>query len=97
VAVVLEYEDVLSRPGILPTLSSANVRVVLDHLCSTATHQEVYFIWRPQLPDSGDDLFLELAIAAQAPYIITHNLNDFRGSKYFSVNAITPKQALQLI
>jgi hypothetical protein len=33
------------------------------------------------LRDSGDDLILELAVAAGCRYIITHNLRDFRGQR----------------
>jgi hypothetical protein len=45
--------------------------------------------------DPDDDLVLELAVAASAPYIITHNISDFQGSDSMGVLAITPATALR--
>jgi hypothetical protein len=37
---------------------------------------------------------LELAVSAQASYIITHNLRNFAGVESFGIEAITPAQLL---
>jgi putative PIN family toxin of toxin-antitoxin system len=96
VALVLEYESVLLRPGLIPHFSPQDIVKFVDGLCLLADHQQVFFAWRPFLPDPDDDLVLELAVAASAPFIITHNTSDFRGSDSVGVRAITPATALLL-
>ena len=77
VSLVTEYESVLLRPGIIPNLAPAEIHSFIDGLCQMAYHQKVFYSWRPFLQDPGDDHILELAIAAGAGKVITHNLRDF--------------------
>ena len=65
--------------------------------CALAVQQKVHFSWRPYLIDPGDDMVLEVALAAGTPYIITSNLRHFRGCDSLGVRAITPAEALTLI
>jgi hypothetical protein len=37
---------------------------------------DVYFGWRPNLPDGGDDHLIELAVAGGAGFIVTNNVVD---------------------
>lgn len=97
VALVLEYEAVTLRPGLLPAFRPEEIITIIDGLCRLADHQQVFFAWRPFLPDPEDDLVLELAVAASAPFVITHNIADFLGSDSMGVRAITPAAALNLI
>ena len=97
VALVLEYEAVTLRPGLVPAFQAEEIRTIIDGLCRLGAHQQVFFAWRPFLPDPDDDLVLELAVAASAPYVITHNISDFTGSDSMGVQAITPATALNLI
>ena len=53
--------------------------LVLDTLCSVANLHEIYFLWRPYLPDPQDDMLLELAVSASCRYIVPYNKRDFRG------------------
>ena len=39
-------------------------------------------------------MVLELAVEAGCEYVITYNLDDFKGIEQFGVEAITPKQFL---
>ncbi len=94
VASVLEYEDILKRPGAVPGLRATDVDAVLDYLCLTGWHQAIYFLWRPALPDPGDDLVLEVAAAAGCDSIVTFNTRDFRGAERFGIRPITPRQFL---
>ena len=97
VALVLEYESVVLRPGLIPRFTADELRRIVDGLCQLADHQQVFFAWRPFLPDSDGDLVLELAVAASATFVITHNISDFRGSDSMGVRAITPATTLDFI
>ena len=97
VALVLEYESVILRPGLVPGFTADEHRRIVDGLCQLADHQQVFFAWRPFLPDPDDDLVLELAVAASAAFVITHNISDFRGSESMGVRAITPATTLNMI
>ncbi|MBI1260012.1 MAG: putative toxin-antitoxin system toxin component, PIN family [Chloroflexi bacterium] len=96
VPLVLEYEDVLERQaGAAIALSKTQIGDVLDYLCSAARHFRVYYLWRPLLRDSHDDMVLELAVTAECKFIVTYNLSDFVGIERFGIEAITPKVLLE--
>lgn len=97
VALILEYEDVLQRHRRDLGLSQDDVADLIDSLCSVAHHHKVYFLWRPTLTDVNDELVLELAVTARCEYIVTHNIDDFKGIDQFGVQAVTPKVFLQII
>ena len=98
VGLYTEWQDVLSRPEHLPPGNSGRgARRFLAYLASQAHLQEIFFLWRPYLPDPGDDMILELAFAADARYIVTHNTSDFRGSEQLGVRAVTPREFLSIL
>ena len=78
-------------------LTVQEVKVVIDVLCALAWQQRIYFLWRPHLMDPGDDMVLELALAAGTPYIITNNVRHFAGSDSPGIRAITPAEALAIL
>jgi predicted nucleic acid-binding protein len=90
VPLVLEYEDALLRHVAESPLTEADVGDLIDYVCSTAVRQEVFFLWRPFLRDPGDDMVVELAVAAGCESIVTHNLRDFRGAERFGLKVVTP-------
>jgi predicted nucleic acid-binding protein len=58
---------------------------------------EVFFLWRPNLPDEGDNHVLELAVAGGAQVVVTQNVRDFRGELRFPrIKVLTPAQYLKL-
>lgn len=97
VPLVLEYEAVLKRQAKPLGLRLEDVDGLLDDLCMLGEHQLVYYLWRPTLRDPGDELVLELAVAAGCPHIVTHNVRDFSGSEQFGVEVYTPQQWLTKI
>ncbi len=97
VALILEYEDVLQHHRAELGLSQSDVADFIDSLCAMAHHHKIYFLWRPALSDVNDELLLELAVTARCEYIVTHNVNDFKGIDKFGVRAVTPKEFLQII
>jgi predicted nucleic acid-binding protein len=72
-AVILEYEDVLKRPGALNGLGIGydEVDLLLDALCYRAHQTSPWFRFRPFLVDPKDDLFIECALAAGARTLVT--------------------------
>lgn len=94
VPLVLEYEAVLLRST---SLSEEAVLSVVRYLSSIAHRQEIFFLWRPGLPDPKDDMVLELAVASRASYIVTYNGKDFAAAERFGIRAVTPKAFLDVI
>ncbi len=88
----LEYEDVFRRPGLLPGLVPQDINDFLDFYLSQSIECRIHFLWRPHLPDPKDDLLLELALAGNAPFIITHNTRDFQGVEALGIRAVTPDE-----
>ena len=97
VALFAEYRALLLRPENLLQRTASLAEGFLDFLISTSHLQEVFFRWRPALPDADDDLILELAVAAGCRYIVTHNLRDFRGMEPWRITAVTPGDFLKLM
>ena len=82
VALYAQWHDVLARPENLPPGRTAeDVAGFLRYLAGQSHLQDIYFRWRPFLPDPDGDMVLELAFSAGAKHIITHNVRDFRGTE----------------
>ena len=97
VPLVLEYEDVLKRQARQIGLTHADIDGVLEYLCSVAQLHEVFYLWRPTLPDPNDDFVLELAVGARCESIITFNQRDFAGAASFGLRVEGPKSFLKRI
>jgi len=97
VALYAEWQDVMNRTEHLPPGRTADDALAfLRYLASQSHLQEVFFHWRPMLPDANDDMVLELAFAAGARHIITHNVRDFEKAVSLGVQAILPGEFLKL-
>jgi putative PIN family toxin of toxin-antitoxin system len=90
VPLVLEYEDVLLRHCEDAGLTAEDVGGIIDYICSVAVRQEIFFLWRPLLRDPGDDMVLEIAVAADCDVIVTHNVRDFLTAARFGIRVVTP-------
>jgi putative PIN family toxin of toxin-antitoxin system len=75
-----EYEAVLGRPETQRRcpLTANEQTQLFDAFLSRTRLVEVYYLWRPNLPDEGDNHVLELAVAAGDAPIVTFNRRDFR-------------------
>ena len=78
-----EFEAVLSRPSLFHgcVLSAREREALLDAFLSKCRWTRIYYLWRPNLPDEGDNHVLELAIAGAADAVITRNIRDFAGAE----------------
>ena len=94
----MEYLDVCLRSTVRPAgISDADILDFVDGILLQAQTQNIYFLWRPWLKDEKDDMILELAIASNADYIVTFNLKDFRNIELFGIQAVAPKDFLNLV
>lgn len=97
VPLFLEYQEVCHRTREFTNRSVRQIDDILNYLCSACTLHMVHYLWRPLLSDPDDDMVLELAVAANASHIVTHNVRDFRGCDRFGVTAITPADFMELL
>jgi putative PIN family toxin of toxin-antitoxin system len=97
VALILEYEDAAKRLLGKIEITENVIDDVIDYICLVGKEQQVFFLWRPFLKDPGDDMVLELAVAAGCNFIITHNKRDFKDIEDFGIQAISPVEFLQTI
>jgi uncharacterized protein len=82
-ALFAEYEDVIGREKLFAAsiLTYDERQMLLDAFLSVCTWVPVYFLWRPNLRDEGDNHLFELAISANAEAIVTMNKRDFIGGQ----------------
>jgi putative PIN family toxin of toxin-antitoxin system len=97
VALVLEYEDVLSRPELNNNLTQQEIDDVIDFLCQNANLREIFYLWRPTLSDPKDDFVLELAVECSCDYIVTFNVKDFAKAETFGIKAVKPSEFLRIV
>ena len=95
-ALALEYESVLKRGVGESGLSAPDIDDFIEYLCSRARLVQVYFRWRPMLPDPDDDRILEVAVRTGSP-IVTFNVRDFRGAERFGIRTMSPGELLGVI
>jgi len=93
---LFEYEDLLRRGGIAH-LNDRDINEFLDWFASVSSLHEVFYLWRPMLPDPEDDHVLEAAVAAGAGCIVTFNVRDFAPAAAFGVDVVTPAEFIALI
>jgi putative PIN family toxin of toxin-antitoxin system len=90
-----EYEDVLKRPEILKIigLSFSDIEKVLRFISYIAKPFTTYYLFRPNLKDEKDNIFVELSLVSNAQYVITNNIKDFTQNsdlKFDDLKIITP-------
>ncbi len=97
ISLIAEYEAVGKRMLDQTQLTEQDLNEILDYLCAMSNRRKIFFLWRPLLPDPGDDMVLELAVAAGVQYIVTFNRRHFAGSEQFGVQVATPQRFLERI
>ena len=98
VPLCLEYEDVFSRPEHVTAadFGPSDLAVFLDALIDLVEPVDVWFLWRPQLRDPGDELVLEAAVNGRAA-ITTFNRRDFRAASRFGIEVLLPAEAIRRV
>ena len=96
-ALWLEYEDVLGRSIWTEETSPEDRSQVLAALAATGRWVKIYYGWRPNLRDVGDDYLVELAVAGDARAVVSHNVRDLRGGELLwpGLMVLTPSECLE--
>ena len=94
VPLIIEYEDVLRRGKLPSPITEKDISDFIDFLCHIGDKQDIFFLWRPFLPDPSDDLILEVAAAGDCDAIITYNKRHFRNVEKFGLRVLDPKEFL---
>jgi predicted nucleic acid-binding protein len=98
-AIILEYEDLLKRPGIFgrhARYAVSEIDEVLDAVCAMAVPVLPWFRFRPMLADPNDDFYVECALAGGADTIITSD----RGFRHpalsaFGIRSMLPREFIE--
>jgi len=60
------------------SLSAVEREEMLNAFLSVCEWVPIFFLWRPNLPDEGDNHLVELAVAGMAAALVTQNVRDLR-------------------
>ena len=98
VPLMLQYESVLTRPEHLTAagISAGDVEVLFNAIALVVEPIRISYLWRPVLPDSGDDLVLETAVNGQADVVVTFNRRHFVPAvALFGLEILAPGDAVR--
>jgi putative PIN family toxin of toxin-antitoxin system len=94
-----EYQDVMGREALFEgcIFPAETRRALFAAFLSVCLKTEIYYLWRPNLSDEGDNHVIELAVAAGAKVIVTHNISDFTRTelRFPALRVLTPAQLLK--
>jgi len=90
-ALLKEYESVMKRKKIqtLTPLNKEEQEELFNAYLSTCRYNKIYYTWRPNLKDEGDNFLVELAVSSGAEVILTYNLKDFKNAELIFAHKIT--------
>lgn len=97
VPLAVEYESALSRAVGRADFGPAEASEAVSTICLLAAKHDIYFLWRPFLPDPDDEFVLEVAVTSRSDYLVTHNVADFAGAETLGVTVITPATFLRIL
>ena len=95
----MEMEEVLGREALFkncPLLKGGREQLFAAFV-SVCEWTKIYYLWRPNLKDEGDNHVLELAVAGGAEAIVTHNVRDFTRSdlRFPDLRILRPSEFLR--
>jgi putative PIN family toxin of toxin-antitoxin system len=97
-ALLAEYEGVLARSKLFDQcrLSAVEREELLDIFVAACRWTRIYYGWRPNLRDEGDNHLVELAVAGGADTIVTHNIRHLKTMelRFPGLAIATPAQLL---
>ena len=93
VRILGEYDEVLRRRHF--PFNTAIINLLLDQI-KVGGYLVAGSSLSKRLPDPSDEIFLEIAIAGQAQYLVTGNLKDFPADKRQGMNVVSPADFLKI-
>ena len=97
-ALFTEYQDVMNRDEIKAKcpLTESEAKDLLADFMSVCQWVKIFYLWRPNLKDEADNHLIELAIAGNAPIIVTRNVSDFKRSQlqFPQIKILKPEEIL---
>ena len=98
-ALWLEYEDLLGRDVWTEETTDDDRRQVLAALAAASRWIKIFYGWRPNLRDEGDNHLVELAVAGGAEAIVTYNVRDFSLGelRWPGLAVLTPPECLEMV
>ena len=95
----LEYEDLLDRDVWTQDTTDDDRRQILAALAAASRWVKIFYGWRPNLRDEGDNYLVELAIAGGAAAIVTYNVRDLRlgDLRWPGLAVLTPPDCLETL
>ena len=91
--IIDEYSEVLSRPKF--GFNPRHVQDLIDHIKLSGIHVIADPISSKNVPDSGDLPFAEVAITANARFLVTGNISHYQFLEETEVLVILPKEFLE--
>ncbi len=92
----LEMEAVMARQELFrrSLVSSAERLALFRAFARICRWVEVYYLWRPNVPDESGNHVLELAVAGGAEFVVTKNTRDFQSSELLfpQVQVVKPEE-----
>jgi putative PIN family toxin of toxin-antitoxin system len=100
-ALFAEYESLLARKPLFEfcRLDARQRDTLFNAFLSVCRWTNIYYGWRPNLRDEGDNHVVELAVAGGASAIITKNVRDFQGAElhFPGLRVLSPEEMLKEI
>lgn len=100
-ALFAEFESLITREDLWAKsgLSRREREELLNAFLSVCRWTTIYYGWRPNLRDEGDNHLIELAIAGGARAIVTKNVRDFQGAdlSFPELSILRPQDILEEI
>ena len=100
VALALEHEAIcmLAEHRLAAGLSLPQTETFVTGLIAIAEPVQLFFRWRPQLRDPGDELVLEAAVNGRASAIVTFSERDLQEARRsFDIEVLRPGELLRRI
>jgi len=98
-ALFLVYEDVSKRKKVRDVcpLTGKEITELLAAIYSICNWVPIYYLWRPNIADEGDNFLIELAMAGNATHIVTNNISDLKNAelRFPDLKIVTPVKLLR--
>lgn len=98
-ALFLEFEEVSKRKRVLDAcpLTGEDIIELLNAFYAVCHWVSIYYLWRPNIRDEGDNFLIELALAGNATHIVTNNIRDFQNPElhFPGLSIVTPEEILR--